>query len=164
MKQIVIRAIELWAVRLILFVLSSLVAILIWMAFDPRPVFRSIYTHPVPVQAGAKSRSDLKDRYQLRAGDMLWKWDEFCWNRPVSGGLIRRWIELDERPDEAIYSFPLTSPATYRAGCFARTLGIMLPRDLPPGQYVLQTESDRQINSIATVTIKWKPVHFEIIK
>jgi hypothetical protein len=154
---------ELWVARVVMLALTIGLSVLIFLAFDPRQIWVHIYSHPVPVEPAVASRANIVDHPQLRAGELLWKWHEWCWTRDIQRGYVRRWISNDDKPESGVYSYAVATPASPKAGCYAKALAVPLPPEIPPGKYVMHTETDAPVNDLRTVVVTWPNVYFEVV-
>lgn len=73
-------------------------------------------------------------RDTFRAGETFFTLRHDCFLHKTSGPITRAFLGVP--PNGTVYQLPMIHPPTRTEGCSRRNFATVVPKDLPPGQYV----------------------------
>jgi hypothetical protein len=135
--------------------------------FDVRaPAIELTYSHPTAVQAGAKSRDEIKDAISIHAGGTFYVFREWCVLSPFIQIDTRRFFVGQTDPSE-IYSMPAAQVrADSFVGCVGKAFANVVPAEIPPGRYFYRASTIYMIkgNPLGTWVFEWPDVDVNVVK
>jgi hypothetical protein len=94
----------------------------------------------------------------VESGDYLAYQVKYCKYLDISPLVSKAFV------DGIVYEIPQAVYEAYKPGCGVAEVRLYVPRNLPPGQYYIQTTHRYQVNPIQKVDIVTTTEKFEVVK
>jgi hypothetical protein len=135
-------------------------ALTAWWLLEPVPVEVTYAAeHFTNVEARTRAEAIANPVHEVVGGTVVYRWVEFCVNRPFTGTSHRSWVN-----ESMVWNAPdLPTQLSRTVGCDARSFPVLVPTSSPTRTFDYVHHIEVQTNPIRTDIVDYPPLPLTIL-